>query len=223
MLKEIIFKNKEELNYIMEALSNCNFDDLDYDIFELEFIHDFKNQYSKEFDYASGASKGVLIFKELGFVIKIPFSYCDGCELIGADEGEENWDYCSQEVARYELAEEDNVHTLFLEIEFFDYINNYPIYIQPYAEVLSKISGVAYHSNHCSSTEKERDLVQEIDTKEKYEMLDAGWEADLLVQYGIKKFKQFKQYLEDNWIVDLGDENIGYIGKIPVLIDYARV
>ena len=47
------------------------------------------------------------------------------------------------------------------------------------------------------------------------------WEADLLVRYGIEKFKSFKKYIKDNWINDLRDENIGYIGKNPVLIDYA--
>ena len=48
------------------------------------------------------ASKGVFIFKDFNFVIKIPFSYYDGGKLCGDVEGGFDWDYCSQEVNRYD-------------------------------------------------------------------------------------------------------------------------
>ena len=65
----------KELNEILEALSNCNFDDLEdgYE-FETQVMTPFKSYYNKNFDWASGATKGVLIFKDYGFVLKIPFS-----------------------------------------------------------------------------------------------------------------------------------------------------
>ena len=160
-------------------------------------------------------------FPDFGFVIKIPFIFCDGDEMCGAQDGANAWDYCSQEACRYEMAEEEGFGDIFLETDLLDTVNNHPIYIQPYAEVLSKLDGQTYDSNHRSGIDVDRTLVKEIDNAEHYAILDSRWEADLLVKYGIEIFKKFKKYLKDNWINDLRDENIGYVGKNPVLIDYA--
>ena len=223
MLEEIILKNKNELNKIMEALSYCNFDDLDYETFESVLIYDFMNNYTQPIEYASGASKGVLIFKNLGFVIKIPFAYCDGCELNGAEESEYGWDYCDQEIMRYEMALNAGVQNVFLEIKFFDYINGYPIYIQPYADIIAALTDVEYKTLHSSSEEKDIEFVKHIDNIENYSYLNSQWEADLYILYGIEFYKKFKLFLEKNCIYDLTSDNIGYIGKNPILIDYARI
>ena len=87
--------------------------------------------------------------------------------------------------------------------------------------MLGTIDSDNYNSNHRSSTDIDRTLVKEINNNEHYDWLDSSWEADLLVQYGIEIFKKFKKYLKDNWITDLRDANIGYVGKKPVLVDYA--
>lgn len=221
MLKEIISKNKNELNEIMKALSKCDFEELDYDIFESTFAYDFMHHYGKTIRFASGASKGVLIFQDLNFVIKIPFSYCDGCELCGADESNFGWDYCDQEVTRYELAKDDGFQDVFLEVEFFDYVNGYPIYIQPYAVILDSLTDIEYKALHNSSEKRDELFIRNVDNAENYSYLNSKWEADLYRIYGIGFYRKFKMFLQNNYIDDLNSDNIGYIGKRPVLVDYA--
>ncbi len=220
-LKEKIDKYKEELKQILNALNSCYFDDLEQDSFDDDIVYPFQNSYKKNFRDASGATKGVLIFKDFGFVIKIPFIFCDEEELCGAEDGINAWDYCSQEAYRYEMAKKEGFEGIFLETKFLDYIKGHPIYIQSYADILETIDSIQYSSNHCSSNEKDKEKVEQIDIEENYDWLDWSWEADLLVQYGIETFKKFKKYLKDNWITDLRDANIGYVGKRPVLVDYA--
>ena len=221
MLNNFLNEYENELREILDALHNCYFDELDQYSFDDDVLYPFKEKYMKHFKSASGATKGVLIFENFGFVIKIPFIFCDGDEMCGACDGVHDWDYCSQEVCRYEMAEEEGFGDIFLETDLLGEVNNHPIYIQPYAKVLSQIDGITYNSNHRSGTDVDATLAKEIDNSEDYTMLDSNWEADFLVRYGIEMFKKFKLYIKDNWINDLRDDNIGYIGKNPVLIDYA--
>lgn len=221
MLNKFLNEYENEIREILDALHEGYFDELDQYSFDDDVLYPFRDAYKKPFKAANGATKGVLIFPDFGFVIKIPFIFCDGDEMCGAQDGANAWDYCSQEACRYEMAEEEGFGDIFLETDLLGEVNNHPIYIQPYAEVLSKLDGQAYDSNHRSGIDVDRTLVKEIDNAENYAMLDSRWEADLLVKYGIEIFKKFKKYLKDNWINDLRNENIGYVGKNPVLIDYA--
>ena len=221
MLNKFLNKYENEIREILDALHDCYFDELDDYTFDESVVAPFNDSYKKPFRAANGATKGVLIFPNFGFVIKIPFIYCDGDELCGAQDGVNAWDYCSQEACRYEMAEEEGFGDIFLETDLLDEVNNHPIYIQPYADILGGMDSDNYNSNHRSSTDIDRTLVKEINNNEHYDWLDSSWEADLLVQYGIETFKKFKKYLKDNWITDLRDANIGYVGKKPVLVDYA--
>ena len=221
MLNELINKYEKELREILEALNSCYFEELDDYNFDDDVVYIFKDKYKKPFKSANGATKGVLIFEDYGFVIKIPFIFCDGEEMNGATEGADGWDYCSQEVARYEMAKQNGFEDIFLETSFLDTVDGHPIYIQQYAEILNLINSTEYSNNHCSSTDLDRSTVREIDNREDYDYLDSGWEADLFVKYGIQKYKNFKKYLKDNYIKDLRNSNIGYIGRNPVLVDYA--
>ena len=222
MLKEILCKYKNEIREILNALKNCYFDELDEYEFENDFIDAFKEKYHKQFSIGSGASKGVLIFKDFSFVIKIPFYFCEGDELQGAYEASESWNYCDQEMIRYEVAKDEGFQDVFLEVEYLDEVNGHPIYIQPYAEILCHIDYKQYEKQHCSSFDaKDREIVNMADREEGYDELDSGWEADLYVLYGLDFYKKFKKYLIQNYICDLGNANIGYIGKKPVLVDYA--
>lgn len=217
----LIIEKEQEIKEIIEALENCYFDNSSDYTFEDDIVTPFQVKYKKQFNHASGATKGVLIFKDLGFVIKIPFIYCDEEEMRGAGEGVRGWDYCSQEAARYEQARKDGLEDIFLETAFLTEVNNHPIYIQPYANILSSLSEDKYNNDHRSSTHQDRNIICNINETESYWHINSNWEADLYVQYGIEKFKKFKEYITNNLIEDLRDDNIGYVGKFPVLTDYA--
>ena len=213
---------ENEIKEILNALNNCNFEDLDEYNFN-DLVNDFEEKYHKSFRASNGATKGVLIFEDYDFVIKIPFSYCDGDKLCGADETEagDEWNYCEQESIRYKLAEKAGFGEIFLKTELLDCINFYPIYIQQYATILSTLDNTEYEENYSSSKDLDRKIVKNINDEENFDCLDEDWESDLLVKYGIDKFKKFKEYIKENYIIDLRRANIGYVEKNPVLVDYA--
>ena len=66
-------QNEKELNAILDALKMGDYEDLYDTIFYENVVRPFKEKYKQQFYYDYGATKGVLVFKELGFVIKIPF------------------------------------------------------------------------------------------------------------------------------------------------------
>lgn len=227
-------KLKEKyLEYIKTALKIFDFSYLDEEKFESQ-IKNFQRKLSVlistdddrtylNFKSSCGATKGVLIFKNLSFVIKIPFLYCDGDRLCGANEAINNWDYCEQEAIRYQRAVEEGLEKVFLKTELLDWIEDYPIYIQEYANIFSRLERSTYKNYIKTGTCEDEEVIREIceSCDYYYHGLPSEWEADLFANYGEDFFKKFMNYLDDTGIDDLRSTNVGYIGKIPVLVDYA--
>ena len=218
MLENICKEYDKEIEEILDALKYGFYENLDQDSFELDIVEPFEEHYDKSFGWDNGASKGVFIFKDFNFVIKIPFSYCDGDPLCGASEGRFDWDYCSQEVNRYDMAEQEGLQNVFLETAYLNDIDGYPIYIQPFAEPLDKINDrEAYHSG----TKEDIKEVENILEKSEYSYINCEWEADIYALYGKQYYKKFKDFIKDREIEDLRHANVGYIGLNPVILDYA--
>ena len=137
-------KFDRELEEIKNALGYCYFKDANEDEFEDSIFEPFIRHYNGESDveWATGCTKGVLIFKDYGFVIKIPYRYNvnEGDEFYGASESDCGWDYCEQEARRYLAAEKNGLSKIFLKTDFWCEIDEYPIYIQPIAETLQQIN-----------------------------------------------------------------------------------
>ena len=220
MLKEICTKYQSELEQIKKGLFYGHYDELDQDNFESEVVIPFEDNFDGDFSWGwdNGASKGVFIFKDFGFVIKIPFNYIDGDKLCGVVDGDNEWDYCSQEANRYTMAENEGLKNVFLETKLLGMMKGHPIYIQPFGEPINKINVNSYRSSTKDDIEKVRTIVEE---EFDYDYIDAGWEADLLVLYGEEYYKKFKCFINDTKIEDLRTANIGYFGKYPIILDYA--
>lgn len=212
-------KYSKELKEILESLNKIeseNFYDLDQDNFDYQLVDDFKMFYNGKFKADCGASKGVLIFDNFGFVIKIPFSMCDGEELYGAYECEEdkNWNYCEQEAIRYSMAEKKGMNEIFLKTELIKDFDTYPIYIQEIAEPLSSID--ASDKSRSSHSDADENFV-----RNHSDIADVSWQADIYAVYGEDYFFEFLDFVEDIGINDLRDANVGYVGMKPIIFDYA--
>jgi len=218
MLKEIREKYNNEIEEILEALKWGRFSNLDEDCFEEDVIEPFKEHYKKPFGWDNGCTKGVLIFKNFNFVIKIPFLYCDGEGLHGAEEGREEWDYCSQEENRYERAKKEGLEKVFLETSFLEEVNFHPVYIQSFAEPLNKIID---KESRRSSTKEDINNVEIIMEENNYSYISCEWEADIYALYGKFFYKKFKEFIKNNRIEDLRQANVGYVGLSPIILDYA--
>ena len=218
-------KEKEaDIKEIVKALHNCYLDDLNDDEDDLEdnVIEPFKEKYCKPFDWAFGATKLVLIFKKLNFVIKIPLTYCDGEMLCGASDVEDNnWNYCEQEAIRFEWMKDENINQVFAETRHLTNIKGFPIYIQEYAEPLNRIEIENRTSEYYSHTENDTKKIKELSNINNYFLINLEWEADILAYYGEKFYNYFKKVISDYNIIDLRPANIGYINKKPVILDYA--
>ena len=209
--------NKEAINEILNALDNCGFTDLYEEVFYDEVVHPFKQKYKKPFTHNAGATKGVLIFKELGFVIKIPFNFNgDGEHFCGADDSGPGWNYCEVEEIKYEKAQIFGVKDCFAGTYEVGKIGEHPVYIQEYAEMFSE-------GGSPSPKEKTREELERIEDMcdGMAECFNNIWLSDALDFFGEKQFYNLLNFIDDYNISDLHDANIGYIGMRPVLVDYS--
>lgn len=214
---------KEDLDEILEALSYGTFDENDEADFYPAVVQPFSEKYKKPFDYATGATKGVLIFEQLGFVIKIPFcrnseDYDDNYEccnyFTGADT-DNGWDYCEAEADKYQRAEEEGISMCFAKTEKIGEIDGYPIYMQ---ELASIYKNVDYQSSH---TEEDSRQVNSICDSNDFYIFNIEWLSDAFHFYGEKIFHKLLEFIRTVGINDLHDGNIGYIENRPVLVDYS--
>lgn len=218
---------KEELDEILEALSYGTFDEIDEAEFYPVVVQPFSEKYKKPFDYATGATKGVLIFEQLGFVIKIPFcrntedcyynsayGEYECCYFTGADT-DNGWDYCEAEADKYGRAETEGLAQCFAKTEKIGDIDGYPIYMQELADIYKSID---YQSSH---TEEDSRQVSSICNSNNFYMFNIEWLSDAFHYYGEKVFHKLLEFIRTVGINDLHDGNIGYIGNRPVLVDYS--
>lgn len=218
---------KEDLDEILEALSYGTFDENDEADFYPIVVQPFSEKYKKPFDYATGATKGVLIFEQLGFVIKIPFcrntedcyynsayGEYECCYFTGADT-DNGWDYCEAEADKYERAEAEGLAQCFAKTKKIGDIDGYPIYMQELADIYKSID---YQSSH---TEEDSRQVSSICNSNNFYMFNLEWLSDAFHYYGEKVFHKLLEFIRTVGINDLHDGNIGYIGNRPVLVDYS--
>lgn len=218
---------KEDLDEILKALSYGTFDENNEADFYSIVVQPFSEKYKKPFDYATGATKGVLIFEQLGFVIKIPFcrnsedcyynsvyGEYECCYFTGADT-DNGWDYCEAEANKYERAEEEGLAQCFAKTKKIGDIDGYPIYMQELADIYKSID---YQSSH---TEEDSRQVSSICNSNNFYMFNLEWLSDAFHFYGEKVFHKLLEFIRTVGINDLHDGNIGYIGNRPVLVDYS--
>lgn len=202
------------LENICNILTDCYLENLSSDIFYENVVSIFKEKYKKSFEYDTGATKGVLMFRDLGFVIKIPFTGDGEYDFYGSGYGD-GWDYCQTEEKRFEFAKIEGVEQCFLETKFLTYINNYPIYVQDY---IKDIGDECNSSNH---TDIERTKMKSTCEEKGYYCFNSNWLLNAYQYYGEDKFYKLLRFIDDYDIDDLHFNNLGYKGKQPLIVDYA--
>lgn len=211
----MIENKKEEINEIINALQNCLFDEIaEYNFYD-NIVHCFKESYKKSFTYEMGATKGVLIFENLGFVIKIPFCGDEDYNFCGA-EANNCWDYCEAEMLKYSDAKADNINQCFAETQLLTHIDDYPIYIQEYAQIFDTDD-----LESSTSSKEEQEKVSSLCEEQNYNCFNSIWLGDVFNYFGEEIFYHLLNFIIDANISDLHNANIGYIGTKPVLVDYS--
>ena len=188
-------------------------------------ILDLLNQYSdKDFDdswfndipncgYATGAFKECLIFSDMDFVLKIPFTYRDNSRDRNA---------CEDEIKTYESAKQAGVEKALLETWFIGYLaNGRPVYGQAKAD---------YTINYLPEPKKKRyqrmtrTVTENMRHKVIHGMYDHSvnrlWVDMFIILYGKKFTMKFEQWTKDTRLTDLHCGNLGYRNDRPIVLDY---
>jgi len=218
-------------NDILDLFQNCYFDgELSDNNFEDAILNYLPENF--KYDYHYGVSKLVLLPKDANFVIKVPFNgemTCDeteeGYEDYFFDENENAcddktyyWDYCAAEVLAYRQAKSNHVERAFCKTAYVGSVNGHPIYIQQKATMYYAVhdEDFRYPQERSSKAKKSSEDIDGWGT-----WWQPVWQTDAFEYYGEKQYKKLMQFIYDYGIDDLHRENIGYIGRKPVLFDYS--
>lgn len=160
--------------------------------------------------FDNGATRHALIFLDRRVVIKFPYFN----SVVT--------DYCALEVEKYKSAEHYGVQKILLPIFYMGTSDNgIPIYVQQMYSTSE--DGLPWRS------------AQAIDRK--VAKLDSGlisrirngcayrppnrWVRRATQIYGKKFMRSFERWSREQRVNDLHDENVGYLKKQPIIIDYA--
>ena len=169
-------------------------------------------EYFKEGRTASGSFKKCLIFENLDYVVKIPFSY-----TRNKRENE-----CENEIKTYESAKKAGVEKIFLETWFIGFLDNgCPIYGQAKADYtvnsLPDSKAEKYERITKTVTENMRSKV----THGMYDhCVNRLWVEMFISLYGKNFAMKFEKWTRETRLSDFHNGNIGYRKDKPIILDY---
>jgi hypothetical protein len=136
---------------------------------------------------------------------------------------ETDTNYCDLELKNYNKAKECRVEKCLLPIEYVDTTDrDIPVYIQP-----------MYTTSHdyldYNLSRRWGKKVQNLHHKKIVEKVEAGclysppqlWIERAIQIYGKRFMRAFEHWTRENRVNDLHSSNVGYLGKQPIIIDYA--
>ena len=171
---------------------------------------DFKNLEAEELEKkgiycTNGLTKGVLVFDELDWVVKIPFH-------VGFSRPDTN--YCEREQFVYEQAKKRGVAEIFAESYFLMDFCGRPIYIMKKVEDNEEKVSTDLYNKGISEGYEEEDFENMESEEQVEELFYYYYEEDFLQEYFA--------FCEDYEVNDVHTSNIGYDeNDKPVVIDYS--
>ena len=154
----------------------------------------------------NGLSKGVLVFDELDWVVKIP--------LHVNNFSRSDTNYCERERFVYEQAKKRGVAEIFAESYFLMDFCGRPIYIMKKVEANEEKVSTDLYNRGISEGYEEEDF-QSMDSEEQVEEL-------FYYYYGEDFLQEYFAFCEEYEINDIHTSNIGYDeNDKPVVIDYS--
>ena len=166
-----------------------------------------------EISYSEGATKGCFIFRN--FVLK--FNLEDG-DSVRID------DCVGRELEIYNKAKEKGLEKIL--------VPTYPFYTNKYGITFIKQQKISCSIDSQSGKKRKEnvDKSRNVSNKTVYKVRcgfykktcsDSQWLARAIQVYGKNFMKDFEQFTHEYKINDLHRGNIGYIGKLPVILDFS--
>lgn len=162
----------------------------------------------------AGASKVCLVFRDEDFVIKWSNDDC--------------YDESIKEVELYQKAKEKNLEKFFPKTEIFAEINGITFIWQEKISFSCAVLPGHKSRKYCDMTKTSSDKVVSKMAHEfkaaapRYKRnLNTLWAKMALVLYGKKACKALCDFIVENHINDLHEDNIGYKNDRPIILDFA--
>ena len=203
---------------ILDIFKYCTFECLNEGNYEDLILQNLPINFN--YSYTYGASKLVIIPKDEKYVIKIPFEgYTEDGEFYNFGNANWDvhrfWDYCLTEVLTYNNAKNNKVEKILAKTKLIGEVEPYhPIYVQERAVTYENIEDDKVINNDFLMSK-----VRKICFTKKYRAFNLDWITDIYNYYGEKNFDKIMQFITS--IGDLHDDNVGYIGSRPVILDYS--
>lgn len=153
-----------------------------------------------------GATKGVLCPYDINYVFKIPFSQL-------------HYDYCKLELATFEAAKKAHLDKYFASCDLITADNGIDLIVQESVDTFEDLGSVNDWEEY--DVELRNSAYYKQDYYSVAEDMPEEWIGDFLYYYGEEEFDKLCDFLEANDINDIHSGNVGYIGKNPVIFDYA--
>lgn len=160
--------------------------------------------------YDWGATRGAFIFRQEKIVFKFPRFTST------------RTDYCQIELENYNSAKEYGVERILLPVYHMGTTNHgIPVYLQP---MFSYSEGDTSHKVRSQNRERVKQIHRSFIDKVRYNCYWAPprpWTARAIQIYGKSFMRKFEKWTVARRINDLHSGNVGYLGRRPIIIDYA--
>lgn len=159
----------------------------------------------------NGASRWAFVFKEHRVVYKFPRFESTDC------------DYCEIELNNYNLAKEFRVERVLLPVTYVGETTcGLAVYRQP---MYTKSQGEMRYEEVCNLERKMGQLTHSPIVRKvregMYSSTERVWTARAIQIYGKAFMKSFEKWSRRCQVNDLHSGNVGWLGKMPIIIDYA--
>lgn len=190
----------EQIFNLLNEYSNKDFDD--------SWFHEIPNCWR-----ATGAFKECLIFPDMDYVLKIPFTFRNHSRERNA---------CEDEIKTYESAKEAGVEKVFLETWFIGFLENgRPVYGQAKADCTSNSLPDSKKKKYERIT---RTVTENMRSKVIRGIYDHSvnrlWVEMFISLYGKNFARKFEAWTKETRLTDFHGGNIGYRKDKPIVLDY---
>lgn len=169
-----------------------------------DIVRQYKKTSNEDVRYDTGISKFVFLGSdEDDFVLKINTS---------------RFDYCNVEAELCQKAKAHNLQKMFAFSEMYASVGTVKIYKQ---EKVSEIAARRYSQRERQFSRVEMATIQELYKDTDFYITCEPWLLDALDYYGVGDTARLMMFLKHYKVNDLHNENVGYIGDRPILLDYS--
>lgn len=168
--------------------------------------------------YASGAYKKCFVFDNESYVLKFPFSF--RAFTKSSEDSDKN--ACEDEIVIYNKAVEAGVEKILLKTEFIGYSKSgVPLYIQQKITTTMSDRNKVFDKKLTRITKTvTNDMCEKVQSGMYYHNASNIWVKMLIIIYGKSFAMKFEKFSRSVQLSDLHNENIGFVGANPVILDY---